>query len=142
MNATLRIPFTFSWCNCARQAVTLEHVPRAIAFDVSSAPHQVAVLGFQGAPGGRAAGDGAPLLNAAYDLSKSPVQTFQVRGAPGSFDHIRLQVTPFSQECGYVRNADMWVSLPAKLNENMYVSRLLDAAELVPRPLKKVKCFM
>lgn len=105
VNATLSIPFnpfTFFWCNCVRQAVTLEHVPRAIAFDVSSAPHQVAVLGFQGAPGGRAAGDGAPLLNAAYDLSRSPVQTFQVRGAPGSFDHIRLQVTLFSQESGYV----------------------------------------
>lgn len=65
-----------SWSQChittlasCAQAVTLEHVPRAIAFDTSSAPRQVAVLGFRGQPGARA-GNSTTLLTLAYDLAK------------------------------------------------------------------------
>lgn len=53
------------------QAVTLEHVPKAIAFDLSSAPQKVAVLGFQGPPAARGTSNATALLNFVYDLNKS-----------------------------------------------------------------------
>jgi hypothetical protein len=104
----------------SKQAVTLEHVPKAIAFDTSSAARQVAVLGFHGQPGARGTTNSSALLTFAYDLNKGgcagipkvkshlgccdrqdhlqcfpagPVQTFPVTGgAGGKFDHIRFQV--------------------------------------------------
>ncbi len=61
--------------------MTLEHVPRAIAFDVTSAPQRVSVVGFHGPPTARDAGNGTALLHFAYDLAKSealPLFAFSV----------------------------------------------------------------
>ena len=51
------------------------------------------MFGYQGPPSGgvHGASHGTLLLEAAYDLSKSPVQTFPVKQA-GVFDHVRLTV--------------------------------------------------
>lgn len=68
---------------------------RSIAFDVSSAPRQVAVKGFRGAPARPGADGGTLLLTATYDLGNSPIQTFPVK-QPGVFDHVRLLVSPFN----------------------------------------------
>lgn len=71
-------------------AVTLEHVPRSIAFDESSAPREVRVSASDGAPS-RGGTNITQLLTAQYDMNNSPVQTFRVK-APHACDHIRLQV--------------------------------------------------
>lgn len=66
-----RVSRALTGSRCIGQAVTLEHVPKAIAFDLSSAPQRVAVLGFQGPPGARGSSNSTQLLNFAYDLAKS-----------------------------------------------------------------------
>ena len=66
----LLVPISDTTRTWWQQAVTLEHVPRAIAFDTSSAPRQVAVLGFRGQPGTRGTANSTTLLTLAYDLAK------------------------------------------------------------------------
>ena len=90
-------------------AVSLQHIPASIAFDIRSAPWEVAVHGFRGPPvteqpgtsasasaaehstGGAASG-GVELTRMQYSLDGPPVQTFIVRNNTAVVDHVRVLV--------------------------------------------------
>ena len=87
-------------------AVSLQHIPASIAFDVRSAPRDIVVLGFSGPPAIRArpsadanvhsvsgsASAGVQLVSVQYSLAGPPVQTFLVHNSSAVVDHVRFQV--------------------------------------------------
>lgn len=96
-------------------AITLQHIPASISFDVRSAPRKVLVIGYTAAPplprpGRGAAGAGSPagtgdssqqLAELTYDLQGPALQTFALHGAsPISF--VRVQVRLTGASCGYI----------------------------------------
>jgi SUN domain-containing protein 1/2 len=92
-------------------AVSLQHIPASIAFDVRSAPRNVAVHGFRGPPGRERPGadaashsaDGSTdsrgfhLASIQYRLAGPPVQTFAVHNSTAVVDHVRIQARKLLQ---------------------------------------------
>ncbi|KAK9831220.1 hypothetical protein WJX74_008151 [Apatococcus lobatus] len=78
-------------------AVTIEHLPRSLAFDISSAPKAILVYAFADAPYLTEHFEErlprALLLGRfQYDVKGDPVQTFQIESSQ-AFDHIRFKVS-------------------------------------------------
>lgn len=82
-------------------AITLQHIPASIAFDVRSAPRQLRVLGYERAPllprlqpgsGSAVTSDvGQHLADITYDLDGTALQTFALHST-SSIKYIRVQV--------------------------------------------------
>ena len=105
-------------------AVSLQHISASIAFDIRSAPREVAVHGFRGPPAaehpdmgasreegstGGAAIDGVALARVQYSLNGPPVQTFVVQNNTAVVDHVRVQVRkPHKHVPESVFGADGW----------------------------------
>ena len=77
------------------KAVTVEHVHRDVAYDITSAPKSVKILGWNNT---KSPGAGARVLGSIrYQLldgqGGSAMQTFELGGAPGTaVDHVRFEV--------------------------------------------------
>ena len=86
-------------------AVSLQHIPASIAFDVRSAPRDVVLHGSRGPPSrkrmgadaasrsadGSTDGGGVQLASVRYSLAGPPVQTFAVQNSTAVVDHVRIQ---------------------------------------------------
>ena len=95
-------------------AVSLQHIQASIAFDIRSAPREIAVHGFRGRPAaqrpdmsassedrstGGAAIDEVALARVQYSLDGPPVQTFIVQNNTAVVDHVRVQVRQLTRTC-------------------------------------------
>eukprot|EP00854_Cymbomonas_tetramitiformis_P007528 gene7528-8963_t len=80
-------------CPISIHSVTLEHIPKAMAYDITSAPRTGTISGWlQGSAAySRNVSDYVHVTDFTYDLDAPPVQTFNSTKMSLAVDHIRLQ---------------------------------------------------